>query len=73
VEVRVTYDGSTDTAYIYLVPIASAEVAATVVGDDESGAVNLDFDGEGRLLGIEVTCASRCLPGAVIDAAERLD
>jgi uncharacterized protein YuzE len=73
VEVRVTYDGSVDCAYIYLVPIEAGGVATTVTGEDEAGSVNLDFDREGRLIGIEVLEASRTLTREVVEQAERLD
>jgi len=73
VEVRVTYDGSADAAYIYLVPIEAGLVATTVPGEDEAASVNLDFDREGRLLGIEVMAASRWLPREVIEQAEHID
>ena len=70
-ELRVTYDSSTDAAYIYLVRIEAGGVATTVPGEDEAGSVNLDFDRDGRLLGIEVVAASRWLPHEVIEQAER--
>jgi hypothetical protein len=41
------------------VPIRANGVATTVPGEDEAGSVNLDFDRDGRLLGIEVLAASR--------------
>lgn len=67
-----TYDGSADAAYIHLVPIKPGGVATTVMGEEEAGSVNLDFDRDGRLLGIEVLGASRWLPGEVIKQAERI-
>jgi uncharacterized protein YuzE len=72
VEIRVTYDGSADAAMIYLVPIGPGEVATTVVGEDEAGSVNLDFNSLGQLIGIEVLGASRSLPRGVIEQAERI-
>jgi uncharacterized protein YuzE len=71
-EVRVTYDGSADAAYIHLAPIKADGVATTVSGEGEAGSVNLDFDRDGRLLGIEVLAASRWLPREVIEQAERI-
>jgi uncharacterized protein YuzE len=68
VELKVTLDAFADVAYIYLVPAGRA--ASTVVGDDEAGSVNLDFDRDGRLVGIEVLRASRWLPREVIERAE---
>ena len=72
-EVRVTFDGEADAAYIYLTPIGPGEVASTVVGDDEAGAVNLDFDREGRLIGIEILAARQHLPPGMLARAERLE
>jgi uncharacterized protein YuzE len=69
---RVTYDGSADAAMIYLVPIGPGEVATAVVGEDEAGSVNLDFNADGQLVGVEVLAASRSLPREVIEQAERI-
>jgi uncharacterized protein YuzE len=62
--VKVTYDESVEAAYIYLTEIAAGGVATTVPGwpDSEAFMVNLDFDGDGRLVGIEVMGASGKLP-----------
>ena len=71
----VQFDPSVDAAYIYLVdPQMGFNVARTVPCDPiETGAeVNLDFDGEGRLIGIEVLGASRHLPKALVDSAKRI-
>jgi uncharacterized protein YuzE len=56
---RITYDAESGWAYIYLVEqIAAGEAKETVpVPDSPHGAIHLDFDGEGRLLGIEVEAA----------------
>ena len=66
---RVTYDETVDAAYIYLVEIDSSEVATTVPGDPRSEAfgVNLDFDKDGRLLGLEVESASSLLPPSFLN------
>jgi uncharacterized protein YuzE len=71
-EIRVTYDGSVDAAKIYLATIGAGGVVTTVVGEDEAGSVNLDFDPDGRLVGIEVLRASRHLPPEVIERADRI-
>ena len=70
-EIRVTYDRRANAAFIYLTEIGSGEVARSVEALPE--AVLLDFDQEGRLLGIEVLNARRMLPRALLDRAERLD
>jgi len=68
--VRVTYDKSTDAAYIYLTDnIGAGGVAKTYCCDplEVKGQINLDFDDEGRLVGIEVLGGSRRLPLALLD------
>ena len=62
---RISYDASVDAAYIYFVPsIAPGAVKRTYPCDpEEVGAeINLDFDEDGRILGVEVLAASRHLP-----------
>ena len=70
---KVTYDPSSDAAYIYLVDeIAVGGVARTYPCDprEVSGQINLDFDADGRLLGIEVLDASKKLSEALLQNAE---
>lgn len=57
---RVEYDEAVDAAYIYLHPIQQTfgVVKRTIQATDE---INLDFDAKGRMVGIEVLCASRQL------------
>lgn len=73
---RVTYDGQVNAAYIYLQPIGPGEVKRThVCGSETDGPardVNLDFDSQGRLIGVEVLYASHRLPKAFIDDAEKI-
>ena len=62
---RITYDPKADAAYIYLVDeISPGGVARTYPCDplEVNGQINLDFDSEGRLLGIEVLDAKKRLP-----------
>lgn len=59
---RVTYDADADAAYIYLVAeIPAGGVVRTVPVDPReiNGMINLDFDADGLLVGIEVLDASR--------------
>jgi uncharacterized protein YuzE len=72
--VRITYDREADAATIYLVPIAPGGVADTVEcgGEGPGGSIYLDFDKDGRLLGIEVLRARDTLPDEVLAQAERL-
>ncbi len=66
---RITYDSKADAAYIYLVDeIPAGGVAKTCPCDprEVQGQINLDFDSEGRLLGIEVLDASKKLPANLL-------
>ena len=69
---RITYDPDVDAAYIYLVAdIPAGGVARTVPLDprEVNGMINLDFDSEGFLLGIEVLDASQLLSSEVLPSA----
>lgn len=68
---KVTYDPSVDAAYLYLVPIGPGEAKMTYGCDPEEvdGQIHLDFDKEGRLIGIEVLDASHKLPKSLLKAA----
>jgi uncharacterized protein YuzE len=68
---RITYDRSVNAAYIYLAGDMDP-VAYTYPCDpaEVRGQINLDFDADGRLIGVEVLDASRKLPKALLDAAE---
>lgn len=64
-ELKVTYDRSVNAAYVYLtephVRVNSARMyPCDPVGVD--GMINLDFDEQGRLIGIEVLAASSNCP-----------
>jgi uncharacterized protein YuzE len=73
---RVTYDPAADAAYVELAgPLADGEAATTIhsiTTPGDRGEVALDFDADGRLLGIEVLHASAVLPAAVLAGAVRL-
>ncbi|WP_061964036.1 DUF2283 domain-containing protein [Demequina aurantiaca] len=61
---KISYDADVDAAYIYLASeIDSGSVSRTVPVDPQEidGMINLDFDAEGLLVGIEVLEASRFL------------
>ena len=66
---RVTLHEDVDAAYIFLTEPSPGYVTRSVTA--EPGSIVLDFDADGRLVGIEVLDASTRLPGAVLDAAER--
>ena len=59
---RVTYDPKADAMYLYLAERAPGmfEVART---EEVTTGVMLDFDGENRVIGIEILSVSK-LPGA---------
>ena len=60
---KLTYDRKADAAYLYLKePVKKGAAKITCPGEGEAGGINLDFDAEGRLLGIEILDASRRLP-----------
>ncbi|MDU0294017.1 DUF2283 domain-containing protein [Saccharothrix longispora] len=73
---KITYDLKANAAYIYfiesqvVVPVTRAYPCDPVEVD---GMINLDFDAEDRLVGVEVLAASSKLPKYLLDAAERLD
>jgi uncharacterized protein YuzE len=72
--VRIKYDASVDAAYIYLADEIRPGAVAKMVPVDPlaiNGMINLDFDAEGRLLGIEVLAASKRLPREALAAVER--
>ncbi|MFJ3663916.1 DUF2283 domain-containing protein [Streptomyces sp. NPDC090119] len=75
-DVRVTYDKTVDAAYVYFTePQVRVNSAYMYPCDpvDVDGMINLDFDEQGRLLGIEVLAASSKLPTYLLQSAERLD
>lgn len=66
---KVTYDDTVDAAYIQLADeIGARGVANTYPCDpvEVGGMINLDFDADGRLVGIEVMDASKRLPPEVL-------
>jgi uncharacterized protein YuzE len=72
---RVEYDASADAAYIYLVPeIPAGGVERTVPVDPREidGMINLDFDSDGRLVGIEVLDASQLLTPETLRSVQSL-
>jgi uncharacterized protein YuzE len=71
--VRLTHDSEADAAYIYLVEeIHRGEVARRSFADIamDNAAITIDFDADGRVLGIEVLGASWALRAETIRAAE---
>jgi uncharacterized protein YuzE len=72
---KITYDKSVDAAYIYFSEYPSDSVKKTYPCDPKevNGMINLDFDEQGRLVGVEVIDASKKLPKELLDAATRID
>jgi uncharacterized protein YuzE len=65
---RVTLDPDADAGYVYLSEIPDgAAVTQRVVGVAGRGEVVLDFDEDGRLLGVELVGASSLLPPSLLD------
>jgi uncharacterized protein YuzE len=56
-----TYDSDADAAYVYLQPptVVEPSVATTLTVNAD---INLDFDSEGRLVGVEILGASNLHP-----------
>jgi uncharacterized protein YuzE len=65
---KLEYDRTVDAAYIHLDPSESVKAKKTYACDPEEtgGQIQLDFDDEGRLIGIEVLDASHVLPKALL-------
>jgi len=73
---KITLSQKGNIAYIYLKwPIAPNEVARTYPCDpyEIEAEINLDFDNNGMLLGIEVFNASSHLPEELLKEAEIID
>ena len=69
---RVTFDAETDMAYVCLVDAVGPGEAVRQVAADDGGAV-LDYDAQGRLLGIELFGARRRLHPDLLKLADRPD
>ena len=67
---RVTYDRASNAVYIYLKERSQeCKVAKTYLCDpiEVNGQINLDFDGNNVLIGIEVLDADKMLPEELLD------
>lgn len=75
-EIRVTYDQKANSAYVYFAdPQVHPKVARMYPCDpvQVGGMINLDFDENGHLVGVEVLAAKSKLPQYLLDAAELID
>ena len=75
---RLTYDATTDVAYLSFRATGPADVLGPTLllehDRDFAGAVALDFGVlDGRVVGLEFQAASACLPVELLAAAERID
>ncbi|HET9656649.1 MAG TPA: DUF2283 domain-containing protein [Kineosporiaceae bacterium] len=71
---RISYDPTADAAYIYIVESVGAAGVDFTYGCDPAavgGMIHLDFDSDGRLVGLEILGASSKLPVAILREAER--
>lgn len=67
---RLTYDREADAAYIYLDAIPPGAAKKTIPwGQAPMREVFLDFNEEGRLVGIELLDASRLLTKGTLESA----
>ncbi|MCP3996471.1 MAG: DUF2283 domain-containing protein [bacterium] len=68
--IRVSHDAKADAVYISLREIGVGEVANTVPSDPQQvdGMINLDFDDEDRLVGIEILDAKSKLPRELLES-----
>jgi uncharacterized protein YuzE len=68
--VNLEYDRSADAAYLSLTPIKAGGVKKTYACDPDEvgGLIQLDFDEDGRLVGVEVLNASHLLPQGLLRA-----
>lgn len=70
---RLSYDDEANAAYLELEDIAEGTAVENVVVERPGrGDIVLDFDADGRLLGVEVIGATALLRTTALDAAERL-
>ncbi|WP_331725681.1 DUF2283 domain-containing protein (plasmid) [Streptomyces xanthophaeus] len=75
-DLRVTYDETANAAYIYLTDPQVRTRSSRMYPCDPvevDGVINLDFDEQGRLIGIEVLGAGSKLPEYLLASSERLD
>lgn len=72
---RIEFDQLANAAYIYLVSnISQSQVEKTYICTpmDIKGQINLDFDAQGHLLGIEILDATQLLNYELLQVAEKL-
>jgi uncharacterized protein YuzE len=65
---KVTYDSDADAAYIRIMDADHSHVAES---EEMKPGVVVDYDAEGRIVGIEILSVSRNYPQAVVTDLER--
>jgi uncharacterized protein YuzE len=68
---RILYDRQTDTAYLVLSEEAEKSRSHACDPIEVNGEINLDFDAEGELIGLEIQQARRMLPADLLAVAEK--
>jgi uncharacterized protein YuzE len=70
---KLTYSERVDAAYLYLAGEDALAARTYPCDPAQAGAmINLDFDANGRLIGIEVLDASKVLPADMLATARRI-
>ena len=72
---KITLDKSVDAAYIYFENSTArtwgiVKKTVTVNPQEVNGMINLDFDANGKLIGVEIMDASIKLPEELLNQAE---
>jgi uncharacterized protein YuzE len=69
---KIVFDPKADAVYIYLSTNTSKKSHKTYTCDpcEVNGQINLDFNSDGRLIGIEVLDARKLLPEEFIKSSE---
>ncbi|MEV4604354.1 DUF2283 domain-containing protein [Amycolatopsis sp. NPDC049253] len=73
---KVTYDASADAAYVYFTDPATEPRSVYMypcAPGEVGGMINLDFQADGRVLGVEVLAARSKVPEFLLDGAERIE
>ncbi|WP_406313463.1 DUF2283 domain-containing protein [Streptosporangium sp. NBC_01639] len=74
--IRVTYDPKVNAAYLYLTdPKESRRVTRMYACDpiEARGMINMDFDENDHLIGVEVLAANSMLSEYILESAEILE
>lgn len=73
---KISYEKSVDSLLIDLVNIQPGDITTTdsfsVEDKIEFGSIHLDFNKEGKIVGIEIMPASKYLPKELIDSVEQI-